>query len=63
MRKAKKQFRKNYPEPLGYTNVVFNCGSYGVDDERALEEARARKNDHRIDKVIFVSSDGEAKEI
>lgn len=58
LRKAKKQFKKNYPEPIEDVRVIFNGAFYGQDDVFVASELAKRGQEHSISEVIHVSKAG-----
>lgn len=63
LRKAKKQFGKNYPEPISEPRVVFNGYFYGQSDAWVSEELGYQMSEHRVAEVLHVGKDGGAKQI
>lgn len=63
LRKAKKQARKNYPEPLSETRVVFNGRFYGQDDAWVSEELGYQMSEHGVAEALHVREDGSVRQI
>lgn len=63
LRKAKKQFAKNYPEPLGETRVIFNGYFYGQEDEWVAAKLSWESSRHGIDEVLYVDKNVQFKKI
>lgn len=58
LRKAKKQFGKNYPEPIDEVRVLFNSGFYGQNDSWVSGEISLQCSAHGITDVLMVGKDG-----
>lgn len=61
LRKANRQFLKDYPKPTETVRVVFNGKNVGVDDFSISTEIKRRMKQHRIDEVIQIMKDGSIK--